>query len=87
MQVALRRRQLDALAREPRRGRDQLGPRHRAELPVRRLQPKRRPGHGHRRRAGVEPLLRVPVEVDLELQQLAGAGRRTRNRNEEVKKS
>ena len=87
VQVALRRRQLDALAGEARRRGDEVGPRHRPEPPVRRLQAERRARDGDRGRAGLEDLLRVPVEVDLEPQQLAGLGRRRRNRDEEVEQS
>ena len=84
VQVPLHRRQLEAVARERRRRRDELRPRHPPPAAMRVLEAERRPGHRHRRRARPEQLLRVAVEVDRQLEQLGGRVRRLRHRHEEV---
>ena len=84
MQVRLRGRQLETLPREPYGRRGELRPRHRPPAAVRRLEAECRPGHRDGGRARPEVLLRVAVEVDDQLQQLAGGVRGSRNGDEEI---
>ena len=84
MQVPLHRGQLEAVPRERRGRRDELRPRHPSEAAMRVLEAERRAGHRDRRRARPEQLLRVAVEVDGQLEQLAPGSQPRGHRHEEV---
>ena len=71
VQIPLRRRQLEAFARQRSRRRNELRPRHPPPPGMRLPRPERGAWHRDRRRTRPEELLRIAVEIDRQLQERA----------------